>query len=274
MEKIKQYYDNNTGKFLLKKGIYAMHRAVWAPGIGDTVEALRYNDSRILEHLSGIPEGAVIDLGCGVGGTMLYLASVLKNDFFGITLSSVQQAKGAVLIRNAEQEDRIRIIQGDFSEPSTYSEVPLCSAAYAVESLIHCRDKRKILDSLKPVLVKDGLLLVIDDFLKKPGVDKSSSSLLKRFINNWHAYGLQTVEEFSKTVEDTGFRVEAVEELTAWTLKDSVSKRGARIAAAVLRRFPLMGDYARNIVGGAALQELTRRGDMGYFFLILRYRSE
>src|SRR4051794_8829989 len=89
---VRRYYDANTPAFVRHGqggGIGAIHRAVWGPGVADRVQAFRYVDDLILRQLDALPGAGgahVLDLGCGVGGTLSYLAQQRPIRGTGITL--------------------------------------------------------------------------------------------------------------------------------------------------------------------------------------------
>ena len=89
--------------------------------------------------LQGLPPsfGAsnVVDLGCGVGASLCYLAARLPVRGTGITLSPVQARFAEQRIRKSGFADRIRCIEGDYCDlpPGTGP----ADLAYAIESFVH-----------------------------------------------------------------------------------------------------------------------------------------
>ena len=89
VERVRQYYDRNTLSFLeTGQGGASIRRAVWAPGVTERSEAFRTIDRRILEAIT--PGARVVDLGCGVGSSLLWLIERAQFDGLGVTLSGVQ----------------------------------------------------------------------------------------------------------------------------------------------------------------------------------------
>ena len=97
------YYDRHTDYFVNHRPggrVGAIHRAVWAPGVTSQTAAFQYVESQILAHLRDRPNGSdpthVVDLGCGVGASLCYLAERLPIHGTGLTLSPVPgRARGA-----------------------------------------------------------------------------------------------------------------------------------------------------------------------------------
>ena len=91
---IRRYYDRNTPSFVaLGQGgaVGAIHRAVWGPEVRDRAGAFHFAEEQIaavISRLSGVTGTPhVVDLGCGVGASLCYLAKRLPIRGTGITLS-------------------------------------------------------------------------------------------------------------------------------------------------------------------------------------------
>ena len=81
---VQRYYDRHTAAFLRYGqggGAGAIHRAVWGPGVETREAAFHYVEDRIVDQLRAtLPAAAqpsVLDLGCGVGGSLCHLAERL-----------------------------------------------------------------------------------------------------------------------------------------------------------------------------------------------------
>src|SRR5882672_5713288 len=105
---IRRYYDRNTSAFVAlgqAGSVGAIHRAVWGPGVVSRHEAFRYVEDRIAEHIRRLPPAReaphVVDLGCGVGASLCYLAGQVPMTGTGITLSPVQARFAEERIRQA-----------------------------------------------------------------------------------------------------------------------------------------------------------------------------
>ena len=112
---VRGYYDRNTGNFVAHGeggAAGALHRAVWAPGVDDAHAAFHYVEDRLIARLGDLPSAErpahVVDLGCGVGGSLCYLAARVPIRGTGLTLSPVQVRHAERRIRNAGLSDRVR----------------------------------------------------------------------------------------------------------------------------------------------------------------------
>ncbi len=97
-DEVRVYYEKNTPRFLRFGGggdVGAIHRKVWAPEVKTRDEAFLYVNRcievTIHEHfLSKASPLRIIDLGCGVGGTALWLSEHLNAFVTGISNSPLQ----------------------------------------------------------------------------------------------------------------------------------------------------------------------------------------
>ena len=114
---VRRYYDEQTRAFVAYGqggGEGAIHRAIWGPGVTTREQSFHYVEDRILEWLPAL--GAtphVVDLGCGICGSLCYMAERFSLFGIGITLSPVQAQLGAGNIRARGFADRVTCIEGD-----------------------------------------------------------------------------------------------------------------------------------------------------------------
>ena len=123
---IGRYYDRHTAAFIRfgqGGGAGVIHRAVWGPGTTTRRQAFHYVDDQIAGMARSLiatsePAGAphVVDLGCGVGASLCYLAERLPIRATGITLSPVQARLAAQRVRDAGLSGRVECIEADYCD--------------------------------------------------------------------------------------------------------------------------------------------------------------
>ena len=117
-------------------------RTVWGPGTRSRSDAFRYVENQIVDCVRRLGPGPddtspphVVDLGCGVGSSLCYLAERLPLRGTGVTLSPDQARRGEQIIRDAGLSDRVRCVEGDYLQlPDAEDTADL---AYAIESFVH-----------------------------------------------------------------------------------------------------------------------------------------
>lgn len=260
------YYDRNTRAFLRfgrSGSALAIHRGVWAPGVTGADQAARW----INQRLGGLcpPRARVIDLGCGVGGSLVDLARSRPDlEGWGLTISTEQVALGTQFLHNAGLDSRLRLLAADFTQPWPLA-TPV-NLAYAVESLIHVDDDA-VLDHVARALEPGGTFVVCDDFLEVPG---PSTPSLEDFRRCWYARGLRSSAALIEACAARGLVLTENRDLTPWLRLRRPQDLLVGLAAPVARWFSATRPGAQNLVGGNALNQLLRSGTLAYRLLAFK----
>jgi cyclopropane fatty-acyl-phospholipid synthase-like methyltransferase len=271
-DNVTRYYDANTRRFLRHGqggSSLAIHRAVWAPGVESRREAMEYINARSAEEARRLAAGRVLDIGCGVGGTLLYLATRVGAEATGITLSKAQERIGNQLLRERGCPERCRIVAGDFLDPAAPELLggPF-ELALAVEAYLHMPDPAAFFRSAARVTARGGSLLLCDDFVSL-GAERQprTARLLRRFRRGWHARGLSSPEESRRYAEEAGFSLAAEEDLTPYLELGRPRDRLIRLLVGLTAPLPLNSPFWQNLRGGDALQRLLADRSISYRLL-------
>jgi 2-polyprenyl-3-methyl-5-hydroxy-6-metoxy-1,4-benzoquinol methylase len=145
-----RYYDRNTAAFLRFGGGRAsgsIHRQLWGPDVASVAEAancvnLLLGDAIAAAAQPGsLPRPVVLDLGCGVGGTLRALAGRFPGcECHGVTISERQAAIGASADAANGVDGQCKIVVADFES------VRLGIAAdfvIAIEAFVHSSSVRR-----------------------------------------------------------------------------------------------------------------------------------
>ena len=290
-EDIRRYYDRHTPAFLSRgqgRGTGSIHRAVWGPGVATRRDAFHYVHDRIADlarsiaGTSGAPH--VLDLGCGIGASLCYLATQLPIRGAGITLSPVQRAIADERFREQGLADRLRCIDGDFNAlPHDLGHLDI---AYAIEAFVHGASPHRFFVECQRVVRSGGLLVICDDF-RRTSAGRQPQRVLDRFREGWHINTLISRDRLVELGQASGFELESATDLTPWLelhrLRDRVIAAPATVfdwtcrrLQPLLRVHPPLIDRANqrfgHLLGGHALQTCLARGWVGYDFVVFRRR--
>lgn len=268
---VRRFYDRNTRAFVTfgqGGGEGAIHRAVWGPGVATREQAFHYVDDRItamIQKMAPPPrcegEYHVVDLGCGVGGSLCYLAARLPLRGTGITISPVQARVGSAHARAAGVSDRVTILEGSFTRLP--DSIPQADVAFAIESFVHGDDAVRFFAECHR-LVKPGGRLVICDDLRRPTSDPRAVRVLDRFQRGWHVNTLITAEELRARGEQAGFTLLDTQDLTPYLELQRPRDRTVQVLASVFGRLPLYRTRIGHLFGGSALQRALAEGWLSY----------
>jgi cyclopropane fatty-acyl-phospholipid synthase-like methyltransferase len=263
---IRRYYDGNTARFVaLGQGgdLGAIHRAVWAPGVRRIDEAFHYVEDRIADRLRGVPAAPhVVDLGCGVGGSLSYLAAQVPNlTATGITLSPVQARWARERMERAGVSRRVSCLEADWADlPAT---IPSADLVFAIEAFVHTPDPGKFLRACHRLLKPGAPLIICDDFLRATE-DPSAETVVDRYRRGWHVNALLTRDRLVKLATEAGFAFESAIDLSPYLELNRPRDRALAILAALVGWLPLHLVGGDSLVGGNALRRCLVNGWIGY----------
>ncbi len=260
---VARYYDVNTPAFLArgeggKAGV--LHRAVWAEGVSDLDAALHFVHDLILTEIEATGSASserlrILDLGCGVGASLLYLLERLEAEGFGITISGEQY-------RLARRSDGAAFLEGDFCRDPL---PPSIDVAYGIESFVHATDAPAFFENVSRSLAPRGRLILVDDFL---GSGPSDESSLRDFAWGWHATSLLRPREVDRMAEAAGLVLSLDRDLTPHLALDRLRDRALEALLPLAR--PLLPDVprVRALVGGDALRKCLKLRRIEYRFRV------
>lgn len=212
----------------------------------------------------------IVDLGCGVGGSLCYLAERLTIRATGITLSPVQARLAARRIRDAQLSDRIRCVEGDYCDlPQVIGAADL---AYAIESFVHGPDPTRFFAQCSRLVRPGGVLLICDDF-RRSGSEPAAMQAIERFCSGWRVNTLLQADELHSLARAAGFEHESTLDLTPYLEIHRTRDRVVNALLPLLSWLPLDRTPFSHLAGGSALQTCLARGWIGYELVALR-RSE
>src|SRR5258706_9743074 len=86
------------------------------PGVFSADPAhVRWFGERILDAVGGIPPNRVLDIGCGDGSLILYLAKALPHaSFVGVDLSEANVGRAEAAVTESPHRHRIAIVNDDY----------------------------------------------------------------------------------------------------------------------------------------------------------------
>jgi cyclopropane fatty-acyl-phospholipid synthase-like methyltransferase len=270
---IKRYYDRHTASFVrFGQGRASIHRAVWGPGTQTQEQAFHYVDDQIaalVRRVDPLSAAHVVDLGCGVGASLCYLAERLPIRGTGVTLSSAQAQMARQFIDAAGLSGRVECLEGDFTNlPSTIKPTDV---AYAIESFVHGPSPQRFFEQSHRVL-KPGAHLVICDDVKSDESSPEARRVVEEFTRGWHINTLLTRHDMIAMARTAGFDHESSVDLTPLLELGRPRDRAIAVSVALLKWLPYAGDRYDYVIGGDALQTCLTKGWIRYEVNVFRAR--
>ena len=273
---VRRYYDRHTARFIAygQGGVEgAIHRAVWGAGVTTHEQAFHYVDDCLSKAFLTLPSSNgsrhIIDLGCGVGASLCYLARQLPILGTGVTLSPVQARLARARIHAAELTDRLRCIEGDFTDLTL--ELPHADMVCAIESFVHSANPTAFFAQCARIVRPGGILAICDD-MRRPTIDVAAHRVINRFRRGWHIHTLVDRNELRQLATASGFTHRSTEDLTPHLELGRPRDRALALLTALIGWLPI-DSILGHVTGGSALHSCLERGWIGYD-LALFHRSQ
>lgn len=182
----------------------AMHFGYWDDEADNFSQALERENEILAEKANIEKSSIVLDAGCGVGGSAIYLAKKFGCTVIGITLSQKQADSSTKNAKESGVGHLAEFYKMDFSK-TTFKD-KYFDVVWAIESVCHADDKKSFIKEAFRVLKEGGRLVLADGFASKNQYDPSERSLMKKWLNGWGVNFLETSEYFKKYSKEAGFK--------------------------------------------------------------------
>jgi len=198
----------------------AIHYGYWDDHVSSFQESLiRMNE--VMMIAAGIkPTDWVLDAGCGVGGSSIFLASMLGCRVTGITLSERQREQATA---NAKKKDIGYLV--DF-KVMNYAATDFPDASFDVvwgcESICYADDKEQFIKEAYRLLKPGGRLVVADGFVSV--FENNDNTIIRNWLDGWLVNYLETPERFTQFMSNTGFK-----EITCRNISKQASHSARRL---------------------------------------------
>ena len=250
IDHIRKHYDRLSLLYRLFWGEH-LHHGYW-----DNNQSASQAQVRLMERLAetaGVPRGGdVLDIGCGLGGSALWLAEQFDCQVTGLTISPVQVRTATRRARARGLSNRVhfQITDANAWQPEPES----VDMVWIMESSEHFRNKGGFFERCAAVL-KPGGVLAVCAWLRRDGPMREGEEKLVATIGEaMLSASLDTLSDYQMWIQDAGLSVTAAEDITryiqpTWThcariVERPLVKHFLRFTAPSTRRFvksfPLM----------------------------------
>ncbi len=214
-----KHYDDCYQDYLFawcNKENLALHYGYWDEQTTSHHQAL-LNKNQLLYDLCGIKStDHVLDAGCGIGGSSIWMAKQHNNQVTAITISQ-QQAKYA-----QQHAKRQGVSEKTSFEVSDFCATPFAEASFDVvwglESVCHALNKGDFLKEAFRLLKPGGRLVVCDGFILRREFSDDEWKDIVTCLNGWAVPNLCSRDGFTQLLEQNHFQDISFNDVTAETL--------------------------------------------------------
>ena len=269
---VTRYYDSNTRRFLLVGGggsAHGIHRQLWAPGISTPSEATSHINRLVAERLKEVSlqnDATILDMGCGVGGTLFHLAEIYPNArLHGITISPKQSDIAKRLATQKGLGHRCQIHLGDFESARLGV---IANAVVTIEAYAHAKAPDAFFSAAAEHLGPNSHLLMVDDFVEPQGLNTRQRGIVADLKMGWHLNALSSVDSCVRAAEKAGLILSSNTDLTPLIRLGRPRDRAIGLLGPVFRTLGLARiPFFANMIGGRALEIGLREKFLAYRFL-------
>lgn len=211
---VANYYDQTENHYRrwwkLEKSL-GLHYGIWSEGIKNLQEAV-LNTNVLLAKLGEIkPTDVVLDAGCGVGGSAIFLAKNIGCIVTGITLSE-KQAKTATEFAKQYGVSNLVSFRAMNYTTTTFEENSF-DIVWAIESMQTAVDKSDFLKEAKRILKPNGKIVLADCF-KSYDYPFSEKKIMQTMFNFWAVTDVLSFNEFEKKAKEENFSLISNQDVT------------------------------------------------------------
>lgn len=181
----------------------ALHFGYWGTGAKNHEESLLAMNAEMARRVHIQATDRVLDAGCGVGGSSIWLAKNVGCSAVGITIVPHQVEQAQHYAQQAGVEARAQFLNADYQNTGLPDHS--FDVVWFLESLVHAEDKAAVLREAHRLLRPGGRLIINEYMLKTPYV-KNASKMLDTFLEGWAMPHLKTPQEYLAMLQDIGFR--------------------------------------------------------------------
>jgi cyclopropane fatty-acyl-phospholipid synthase-like methyltransferase len=173
--------------------------------------------NRALAERAGVGAGTrVVDAGCGIGSSALWLAAERGAQVLGLTIVPQQAAQAQALAQRAGLAGNLAFCCADYHRqplPAGQADV-----VWMVESLCHAADHAQVLAEARRLLAPGGRLVIADRLRRRRPETPADERLLQRWLTDWAMPDLLTAGEVCAQLSAAGFQQVQQEDVTteAW----------------------------------------------------------
>jgi len=262
--KIIEHYDVVSPYYYKLWGEH-LHHGYWRRG-DESKEVAQLQLIQYLAQLAEIPpKASILDLGCGYGGSSIFLCQMYQAQTTGITISPVQVEMATAAAARSGVNARFLLMDAEVLKFDAQFDV-----LWSVESISHYHDREQFFSSAAKFL-RPGGTFALTDWFKKPGLSSGDVTKYIEPIERGMFVRLEEIGDYLSYLRAAGLEIIQNEELTEHCRKTW------EIGAEIITEKSFWGlaakygtDFIQYLKGFQAMREGFSSGAFVYGLLVAR----
>ncbi len=201
------YYEKLWGKHI--------HHGYWLTG-KENKEVAAQNLIELLITKSELKHNSkVLDVGCGIGGTSIYLARKYGCDVTGITISPIQVEMASKAAAELSIKNKPKFQVEDANNITLNDKFDII---WSVEMISHLNDRKNLFKRASELL-KPGGKMCITDWLADDNISKAEYTKYIEPIEKGMLVSLPTLSEYKDHIDKNEFRLVYYEDISKQVAK-------------------------------------------------------
>jgi tocopherol O-methyltransferase len=203
-----------------------LHHGYWATGSETNEEAQAALTAHLAEAARIPQRAAILDVGCGFGGSSIFLATRYEASVVGLTISPIQAAMARQAAHKANATAQFLVMDADHIALQDKFDV-----IWSIEAISHFANKTEFFIQAANMLKPGGRLALIDWFKQKD----LSAALHRTYINpieRGMLVELETITDYAESIRAAGLDVTQTSDLSercarTWEISANLIKNPA-----------------------------------------------